>query len=119
MAPSNEALIKSGNKQSPVGPFRIIIHPFGTSALKENNLVVVLNVVTTSVVRPLKNRFESLENFQIHAIEAMTRDLCFRPAVSAVPLFQSICKVFEWINSLTINAYLALILEASPFPIIP
>ena len=81
MAPNNEALIKSGNKPSSGIPFRIIIHPFGTSVLKENKLAVVLNVVT-SVVRLLENRFESLENFKHMQLELI-----------AVLLFQSICKV--------------------------
>lgn len=58
IAPSNEALMKSGNKPSFVVPYRIIIHPFRTSFLKENNLAVVLNAITTSLVRLLENRFE-------------------------------------------------------------
>ena len=52
-APSTEALIKSGNKPSFVVPFRIIIHPFRISFLKENTLAVILNAITTSLVRLL------------------------------------------------------------------
>ena len=62
VAPSNEALIKSGNKPSFVVPFRNIIHLFGTSILKENSLVVILNAIT-SLVRLLENRMDSLVFF--------------------------------------------------------
>ena len=55
VAPSNEVLIKSRNKPSFVVLFRTIIHPFGTYLLKENNLAVVLNAITTSLVRLLEN----------------------------------------------------------------
>ena len=64
MAPSNKALIKSGNKPSFVVPFRIIIYPFGTSFLKENNVAVILNAITKSLVRLLENPFEPLVNFK-------------------------------------------------------
>ena len=59
------ALIKSGNKQYLwYATFRIIIHPIGTSFLKENNLAVILNAITTSLVRLLENFFELLGNFK-------------------------------------------------------
>ena len=61
VAPSNEALIKSGNKSSFVVPFRITIHLLGTFFAKENSSVVILNVITTSVVRLLEHRFDSLD----------------------------------------------------------
>ena len=81
VAPSNEALIKSGNKSSFVVSFRNTIHLFGTFFPKENSLAVILNVITTSVVRLLENRFDSLDfkYMQLYLI--------------AVSLFQSICKV--------------------------
>ena len=63
MAPSNEALIKSGNKQRVVAPFRIIIHLFGTPFLKENSLAVILNAIT-SLARLLENLFEPLDDLK-------------------------------------------------------
>ena len=64
VAPSNEAVIKSGNKLSFVVPFCNIIHLFGTYFLKENSLAVILNAITTSLMRLLKNRFDSLGDFK-------------------------------------------------------
>ena len=61
VASSNEALIKSGNKSSFVVPFHITIYLFGTFFAFENSLAVILNVITTSVVRLLENRFDSLD----------------------------------------------------------
>ena len=80
VAPSNEALIKSGNKSSFVVSFRNTIHLFGTFFPKENSLAVILNVITTSVVRLLENRFDSLDfkYMQLYLI--------------AVSLFQSVSK---------------------------
>ena len=69
VASSNEAVIKSGNKPSFVVPFRITIHLFGTFVLKENSLAVILNVITTSVVRLLKTHFDSLDfKYAVYAI---------------------------------------------------
>ena len=59
---SNKALIKSGNKPSFVVPFRIKIHLFRTSFLKENSLAVILNAIITSLVRLHENRFDSLDS---------------------------------------------------------
>ena len=109
MASSNEALIKSGNKPSFVVPFRIIIHPLGTSFLKENNLAVVVNAITTSLVRLLENRFDSLGDFKYMQIAVPNCSLTLPAYIQSVTL---------WINSLAINAYLVSGLEASPFPVI-
>ena len=85
VGPSNEALIKSGNKPSFVVPFRIKIYLFRTSFLKENSLVVILNAIITSLLRLLENRFDSLDSLgdfkyiQLYLI--------------AVSLFQSTLKV--------------------------
>ena len=64
VVPSNEALNKSVNKQSLVVQFRIIIHLFETPFLEENNLAVILNAITTSLVRLLENRLEPLGDFK-------------------------------------------------------
>ena len=60
-----------------------------------------------SLVRLLENRFEPLGNFKYMHI------------VANCSLTFPVCMQSFWINSLTINAYLASGLEACPFPIIP
>ena len=89
MAPSNEALIKSAKL---CGPFRIRI------AMK------------TSLVRLLENRFEPLGDFKHMQLYLIAASL-------TLPAFMQ--SVIVWINSFTINAYLASGLEACPFPEIP
>ena len=103
VAPRNEALIKSGNKPSLVVPFRIIIHPFAASVLKENN-------------RPKCNhnvwRETTWKSF------GTVRKLQIRAIVANCSLTLPVHMQSVWINSLTINAYLASGLETCPFPII-
>ena len=84
VAPSNEVLIKSGNKPGFAAPFRIIIHLFWTSFLNENSSAVILNAITTSLARLLENRFESLGDFKY-----------IQSYLIAVSFFQSICKVLD------------------------
>ena len=57
VAPSNEALIKPGNKPNFVVPFRIIILLFGTEG-KQLSVYSKTNH-DTFFVRLLENRFES------------------------------------------------------------
>ena len=74
VAPSNDALIKSGNKQPFfVVPFRIIVYLFGTSFLKEHRLTVIFNAITTSLVRLLENRFDSLGDAKYLQLFVSTR----------------------------------------------